>query len=210
MCVCVCVCLGMLYHLGFSSTLLGPSLFVDKCSCFLTIALACASNRYLQDPQINANTHTHTLTHTQSMHLVLLSYVLFWVHLGDFQLMGTANEPICIFSTLLSNGIHVRGDISAKWSADEGCVSEKTRYGCQLETNRAIHMACSVSVARAPRQRGWAVCTGTGFESPPHIFALLNNPWIIHLIHNSFVSNKYFCNLHLQIGEGRAAVPYCI
>lgn len=60
-CVCVCV----LYHLGFSSSFLRPSLFSDKCSCFLTIALVCVPNRYLQDPQINVNTHTHIHTFEQ-------------------------------------------------------------------------------------------------------------------------------------------------
>lgn len=42
--------------------------------------------------------HKHVHAHTHAVHLEVLSYVLFWVHPGDFQLTGKANGDICIYS----------------------------------------------------------------------------------------------------------------
>lgn len=117
----------------------------------------------------------------QFVHLVLLSNVLFLVHSGDIQFMGKANEQICIFSTLLSNGACVRDYLSAKWSVSENCMSAKSRYCCQLERDRAIYMGntfciCGMSLQAASLSSFYC----HGFESPPHFSALLNNSWIIH------------------------------
>lgn len=40
--------------------------------------------------------HAHAHAHMHAVHLEVLSYVLFWVHPGDFQLTGKANGNICI------------------------------------------------------------------------------------------------------------------
>lgn len=58
-------------------------------------------------------------------------------------------------------------------------------------------MAGCVSAERAGRQ----------FSLLAHVSALLNNPLNYSL---TFISNKYFYNLHLQISKRRAEVPYLV